>query len=99
MTTTKKRTSEAAPARPALNIQVSGIRIPIWKNEGDGGKIYYKAGQPELSYKDAEGRWQSGKSYGAHDLVNLIKAASLAHTEILRRNRAEQPEATTAETE
>lgn len=92
MTKTTKRTNDAAKAKPALHVQVGGIRIPIWKNEGEDG-VYYKAGQPELSYKDSEGRWQTGKSYGPRDLVNLIKAASLAHSEILQRNRAEKSNA------
>jgi hypothetical protein len=75
-------------AKPALHIQVGGIRIPIWQNEGKDGP-YFKAGQPEVSYKDGKGRWQTGNGYGHRDLVNLIKAASLAHSEISRRNRTD----------
>jgi hypothetical protein len=95
MTTTTKRTKDAAKSNPALHVQVSTVRIPIWKNEGgEDGKVYFKAGKPELSYKDSEGRWQTAKSYGPRDLVNLIKAASLAHSEILQRNHASKAPAT-----
>lgn len=92
MTTTTKRSQAEAKSKPALQVQVGGIRIPIWKNEGKDGP-YYKAGQPELSYKGADGKWYAGKSFGPRDLVNLIKAAALAHSEVIQRNRAEKPAA------
>ncbi len=87
-TAATKRTTAEAKAKPVLNVQVGGVRIPIWKNEGDDGS-YFKAGQPELSYKGKDG-WHTAKSYGPRDLVNLIKAAALAHSEILQRSRAEK---------
>jgi len=89
--TTKKKPAKTAPkAKPVQHIQVGGVRIPIWENQGEDG-VYLKAGQPELSYKGSDGAWHQAKSYGPRDLINLIKAAALAHSEILQRNRAEQP--------
>ena len=85
--TTQPKNAEAK-ARPALSVRAGTVRIPIWKNEGEDGP-YYKAGQPELSYKGSDGRWYPGKSYGPRDLVNLIKAAALAHTELVQRYRSE----------
>ena len=70
-------------SKPVTNIQVGGIQIPIWKNEGADG-AFYKAGAPELRYRDAAGEWHTGKSYGSRDLINLAKAAMLAHSEIGR---------------
>ncbi len=64
------------------------MRIPIWENQGEDGP-YFKAGKPELSYKGGDGAWHEAKSYGPRDLVNLIKAAALAHSEILHRGRKE----------
>lgn len=91
MTTTNKRTKKnASTAKPALHVQVGGIRIPIWSNQGEDG-TYYKAGQPELSYRSRDGKWHAGKSYGSRDLINLMKAAAIAHSEVSRRNRAERP--------
>jgi hypothetical protein len=89
MTTATKRKQPDDKPRPALHVQVGSVRIAIWKNAAEGGTEYFKAGQPELSYKDKEGRWQTGKSYGERDLVNLLKAAALAHTELVQRNRPE----------
>ena len=62
MTTTKRTKKDASNSKPALHIQVGGVRIPLWRNEGPDGS-YYKAGQPELSYRNRDGKWQSGKSY------------------------------------
>ncbi len=69
--------------KPVHNIQVGGVQIPIWKNEGADG-TFYKAGAPELRYRDAAGEWNTSKSYGGRDLINLAKAAMLAHSEIGR---------------
>ncbi len=88
MATKTKRSKAEAKAKPALHIQVGGVRIPIWKNEGKDGP-YFKAGQPELSYVGSDDKWHTGKSYGDRDLINLIKAAALAHSEISQRNRKE----------
>ncbi len=88
---TKTRPSQAAPkAKPVQHIQVGGVRIPIWENQGEDG-AYFKAGNPELSYKGGDGQWRQAKSYGPRDLVNLIKAAALAHSEILQRSRKDAP--------
>jgi len=79
------QTSSAVQAKPVHHIQVGGVRIPIWRNEGEDS-AYHKAGLPELSYfKD--GQWNTAKTYGLRDLLNLVKAACLAHSEILKRNR------------
>jgi hypothetical protein len=88
-----KTKSVKPAAKPALHIQAGGVRIPIWKNEGKSGREYFKAGEPKLAYKDKKGQWCESKSYGAHDLINLIKAAAIAHTEVVRRNRKILPPA------
>jgi hypothetical protein len=77
--------------KPVTNIQVGGVQIPIWENEGKDG-LYYKAGAPELRYRDAAGEWHTGKSYGPRDLVNLAKAAMLAHSEIGRLSHQDEGE-------
>lgn len=79
MTTDSKQT-------PEKKIQVGGVQIAIWKNEGENGP-YFKAGSPELRYRDAEGNWNTGRSYSQRDLINLVKAAMMAHSEIGRLDR------------
>jgi len=76
----------AAKDKPVSHVRVGGVRIPIWRNETEG-KIYHRAGLPELSYKGPDGEWMDAKSYNARDLVNLMKAAGLAHSEILIKDR------------
>ncbi len=98
MTTTTKRKKESVKDKPALHVTGGGVRIPIWKNQGEDG-AYYRAGQPELRYKGRDGEWHTAKSYGPRDLVNLIKVAALAHTELLRLNRADKPAEPAAQTE
>ncbi len=71
---------------PEKKIQVGGVQIAIWKNDGETGP-YFKAGSPELRYRDADGNWHTGRSYSQRDLINLVKAAMLAHSEIGRLDR------------
>lgn len=92
MSAKTKRTSSAEKAKPELHVRVGGVRIPVWRNETEDGP-YFKAGEPELSYKGSDDQWHEGRSYSARDLVNLMKAAALAHTEILRLNRENKPAA------
>ncbi len=74
--------------KPVKHIQVGGIQIAIWQNDGEDGP-YYKAGSPELRYRDVAGEWHTGKSYGHRELINLAKAAMLAHSELGRLNHKE----------
>ena len=69
MTTVVKPKQPEEKQRPALHVQVGSVRIAIWKNAAERGGEFYKAGQPEVSYKDHEGRWQTGRSYGERDLA------------------------------
>ena len=77
----------ATKDKPVAEIRVGGVRIPIWKNISEDG-VYHKAGLPELSYRKDD-QWHAAKTYGLRDLVNLVKASMLAHTEILKRNHDE----------
>lgn len=83
--------SSETKSKPVTNIQVGGIQIPIWKNEGTDG-AFYKAGTPELRYRDAAGEWHTGRSFGSRDLLNLAKAALLAHSEIGRLSHQDDEE-------
>ena len=97
-TTKRKQAGEAeTKAKPVLHIQVGGVRIPIWCNQGEAGP-YFKAGHPELSYRSGD-EWKAAKSFGAHDLIHLVKAACLAHSEILQRNRTSKATESPAEAE
>ena len=77
----KKETAEPKKA-PAEKIRVGLITASIWENTNDNGTFHNVTF--ERRYKDAEGNWKSTHSYGFYDLLDLAKAADLAHTEILR---------------
>lgn len=91
MSTKTKSVKTGLNPQPVASIQVGGVRIPIWKNEGRDG-IYFKAGEPTLSYKSDDGTWKEAASFGGRDLVNLIEAAALAHSELVKLNRAAKAE-------
>jgi hypothetical protein len=74
--------------KPVAEAREGTVRIAIWENDGQKGK-YWKAGEPELSYKDAEGKWHNdGRSYSEFDLVNLMIAAAKAKSKIAELRKA-----------
>ena len=61
----------------------------VWRNENAEGRAWYSA-TLERRYKDQDGRWQSGGSWSADDLLILQKVAGLCHTEIYRLRAADR---------
>lgn len=76
--------------KPVGEARHGNVKIAIWKNEGSSGD-FYTASTPTISYKDAQGNWQEGSSFGRHDLLDLAQAAEEAATKIrdLTKSRAE----------
>ena len=87
--TTKKETAEPKKA-PVGKVRVGLITASIWENPTEKGVFYNVTF--ERRYKDAQGNWQSTHSYGESDLLELAKAADLAHTEIVNSRQAPQDE-------
>jgi hypothetical protein len=84
--------NEAAETRknpPVRKLRVDMINVSIWKNTNDKGTFYHATF--DNRYRDAEGNWKSGHSYGVNDLLSLAKAADQAHTHISGL-RAGEPE-------
>ena len=81
---------------PIEKIRVGAVQISLWQNEGAQGPFI--TGRVELSYKDGE-QWRTSNSYGARDLVNLAKAALLAHSAIgkLRHAQGDEPDVATSD--
>lgn len=65
--------------RPVEKIRVGSVQISIWQNQGAEGPFY--TASVELSYNQ-DGEWRTSTSYGLRDLINLAKAALLAHSAI-----------------
>jgi len=77
----KKNEKTEAKNPPAAKIRVGLITASIWENTNDKGTFHNVTF--ERRYKDAEGNWHSSQSYNAGDLLELAKAADLAHTKIV----------------
>ena len=65
---------------PVHKVRVGSTTASIWENSKDG-KTFYSV-TFERRYKQGE-EWKSSDSYGPGDLLELAKAADLAHTNIL----------------
>ena len=79
---TKKNEAAETKNPPAAKIRVGLITASIWENKNEKGTFHNVTF--ERRYKDAEGNWQTSHSYNAGDLLDLAKAADLAHTEIIK---------------
>ena len=76
---TKKEAAETKNP-PVAKVRVGLITASIWENKTDKGTFYSTTF--ERRYKDGD-EWKSSHSYNTGDLLELAKAADLAHTQIL----------------
>ena len=68
-------------AAPVSKIRVGSVTASIWENKTDKGD--FQNVTFERRYKTGD-QWKSTRSYGIGDLLELAKAADLAHTQILK---------------
>ncbi len=87
MSNTKNETAETKKSAPVAKVRVDYVNASIWKNTTDKGTFYNVTF--ENRYRTTEGEWKSGHSYAANDLLNLAKAADLAHTKIIELRESE----------
>lgn len=73
--------------QPVQRIQVGTVKIAIWKNTHEGTNFY--KGTVELSY-NKNGEWKTTSHFGMRDLLNLGKAALMAHSAIGKLIRADK---------
>ena len=78
----KNTKNEAAETKnpPVAKVRVGLITASIWENKTDKGD--FQNVTFERRYKTGD-QWKSTGSYGVGDLLELAKAADLAHTQIL----------------
>jgi hypothetical protein len=74
-------TTKSESKKPVARIRVGSVHASIWRNAKDKGTFYNVTF--ERRYKDRDDQWQGTQNYGAGDLLELAKAADLAHTRIL----------------
>ena len=81
--------TETKKAGPFAKVRVGLINANVWKNTNDKGTFYNVTF--ENRYRDSEGNWKSGHSYGIDDLLPLAKLIDLIHTKVneLRNSETE----------
>ena len=84
---TKKNESAETKNSPVDKVRVGLITASIWKNTNEKGTFYNVTF--ERRYKDGD-QWKSSHSYNAGDLLELAKAADLAHTRILEASAKDE---------
>ena len=77
---TKKNEAAETKNPPVDKVRVGLITASIWENKTDKGNFCNVTF--ERRYKDGD-QWKSSHSYNTGDLLELAKAADLAHTRIL----------------
>jgi hypothetical protein len=81
MTTTEQTTEQQSPNSPRKRIRVGGVTATIWEQESEKGVFFNVT--IERRYRDANGNWMSSRSFGTGELLEVVKAADLAHSFIL----------------
>lgn len=66
-----------ATKQPVKKISLGSVRASIWENTTNEGETFHTVSF-ERSYKDKAGKWHNTSSYGAKDLLNLIRVAAQA---------------------
>jgi hypothetical protein len=77
---TKKNEAAETKNAPVDKVRIGLITASIWENTNDKGTFHNVTF--ERRYNDG-GQWKSSHSYGFNDLLDLAKAADLAHTRIV----------------
>jgi hypothetical protein len=83
----KKKPAAEPKNPPADKVRVGLITASIWENQDANENVYHNV-TFERRYKDGKGNWQSTHSYGPRDLLELSKAADLAHTALVNARNA-----------
>ncbi len=86
-TTATKRNGNQAKTQPAHKIRVGASQCTIWRNESEDGQVYYTTTCVHV-YKNEQQEWVESSSFLESQLLELAKAADMAHSWIIER-RAE----------
>jgi hypothetical protein len=86
--TKKNEAAETKKAAPVHKIRVGLVTVSIWKNTNDKGTFYNTT--VENRYRDGEGNFKSGHSYGIDETLALAKAADLAHSKMIELRNSDE---------
>lgn len=80
--------------KPAITIKVGLLNFTVWENQTDKGVI--KSLDISRSYKKADGKWDTTKSFRPQDIVllqlGLNKVAEAMYKTSIQVNENEEPE-------
>jgi len=65
------------------------IVATVWRNKNTSGDYWYST-VIVRKYKDGQGNWRDSGSFGADDLLVVMKVADIAHTTIAQLRRTYQ---------
>ena len=86
-TTTRKETKKS----PAAKIRVGTAVCTVWENEGENGRAYYSTTCVRV-YKNDQDEYVESNSFLDGQLLELAKAADLAHTWVIEQQAKERAE-------
>ena len=69
--------------RPVERLRIGRLSASIWENQGANGESKFYTVTIDRRYRDGEGTWKTGRSFGRDDLLGVAKLADQAHTRIL----------------
>lgn len=62
-----------ATSKPATTIRSGSIKATIWRNTGKGGRFF--SATFSRPFRDGNGTWKNGSSFGPRDLESLLNGA------------------------
>ncbi len=62
-----------ATSKPATTIRSGSIKATIWQNRGKDGRFF--SATFSRPFRDENGTWKNGTSFGSRDLESLMNAA------------------------
>ncbi len=74
--------------KPVDHVRLGRVSASIWKNDSESGSFY--SASLSVSYKDAEGNWQDGGSFGVDDLPRVAEVARQAYVRIHELRKEER---------
>jgi hypothetical protein len=89
MATATTRKESKPKTQPVHKIRVGSTVATIWQNESENGRAFYNTNVVR-SYKNDQDEYVDTHSYLESQLLELAKAADLAHTWIVARQSEER---------
>ena len=74
------RVSDPRKQRPVRTVKVGSVQVAVWRNLTAEGRAVFNATLERLYFDEKADQWESSHSFGRRDMLELAKAADIAHT-------------------